>query len=140
VIASVLSVLASATCLATPVHGDVVRAGPFIGGITPGYDAVDGRLRLHVGPYRVPGGLSQKIPWFVPHRYRVGDYLVVTGRRLAPFPRTFAQRFAQAFSSSTPGQYVFPSIISPPSAGCWRLTFRSGRVTGYLTALVSNKP
>jgi hypothetical protein len=140
VIAPVLAALASATCLATPVHGESVRAGPFVGYLTPGYDVVRGRIRLHVGPYRVPGSLTQKIPWFVPLRYRVGDTLVVTGRRLGPSPRTFRQTFARAYSPDSPNQHVFPSIIAPPTAGCWRLTFHSGSVVGVLTALVSNRP
>ena len=139
-IASVLAALASAACLATPVHGEVVRAGPFTGYVSPGYDVVDGRFRLHVGPYRVPGGLTQKIPWFVPLRYHVGDSLVVTGRRLGAPARTFRQTFARAYSPDSSNKHVFPSIISPPSAGCCRLSFRSGRVTGVLTALVSNRP
>lgn len=139
-ISSALVALVSAACLATPVQVDRVHAGPFVGYIAPGYDVVGGRFRLHVGGYRVPGRLTQKIPWFVPHRYRVGDSLVVTGRRITASPRKFTQTFRQALSSSTPGQYVFPSIIAPPTAGCWQLTFRSGEVSGTLTALVSNKP
>jgi hypothetical protein len=64
--------LASAACLATPVHGNVVRAGPFVGYVVPLYDVVNGRFRLHVGEYRNPAtGLSQKIPWFIPRRYPV---------------------------------------------------------------------
>lgn len=139
-VASALASLAAATCLATPVHGERVHAGPFVGYLTPGYDVVGGRFRLHVGQYRIPGSLSQKIPWFVPHRYRVGDTLVVTGRRLGPSPGAFMQTFRGALSLSTPVRHVFPSIIAPPSAGCWRLTFRSGRLVGSLTALVSNSP
>ncbi len=137
--ASALVVFGARTCLATPVHADVVRAGPFTGYITPGHDVVAGRFRLHLGAYRVPGGLTQKIPWFVPLRYRVGDRLVVTGRRLGPSPRTFRQTFARAYSSDSSNQHVFPSIIAPPSAGCWRLTLRSGSVAGMLTTLVSNR-
>jgi hypothetical protein len=135
-----LAVLASATCLATPVHDGKVQAGPSVGYVTVGYDVVRGRFRLHVGPYRVPNALTQKIPWFVPLRYRVGDTLVVTGRRVGAPARTFRQTFARAYSPDSPNKHVFPSIISPPSAGCWRLTFRSGAVTGTLTALVSNAP
>ena len=129
--------LASVACLATPVHGDVVRAGPFTGYIVPQYDVVKGRFRLHVGAYRNPStGLSQKIPWFVPLRYRVGGSLVITGRRLGTATRTFRQEFQRAGSSSTPDKYVFPSSLSPPSAGCWRLTLRSGSARGTLTVLI----
>jgi hypothetical protein len=130
--------VASMTCLATRVQGNVVHAGPFTGGITPGYDVVNGRFRLHVDGYRVPHALTQKIPWFVSHRYQVGDVLIVNGRRLGTQARVFRQSFARAYSPDSPNQHVFPSIIAPPAAGCWQLTFRSGRVTGTLIALVSN--
>jgi hypothetical protein len=140
VIVPALASIASAACLATPVHGDVVKAGPFAGGLAPGYDVVDGRFRLHVGPWRVRGGLTQKIPWFVPKRYPIGGPLVVVGRRLDRSPRTFRQTFSAAGTSSPSTTYVFPSIIAPPAPGCWRLSFSSGRVTGSLVALVSDRP
>jgi hypothetical protein len=140
VLVSALAALASAACVATPVRGDVVKAGPFVGRIAPGYDVVDGRFRLHVGPWRVRGGLTQKIPWFIPVRYRVADTLVVTGRRLDASPRTFRQTFRVALSSSTAGMHVFPSIVAPPAPGCWQLSFRSGRIAGTLIALVANSP
>jgi len=130
--------VASAACLATPVHGDVVKAGPFVGHIAPGYDVVGGRFRLHVGPWRVPGGLTQKIHWFVGKRYPVDGPLVVTGTRLDRSPRTFRQTFNAAGQSSPSTTYVFPSTIAPPAPGCWRLSFRSGRVAGSLVALVSD--
>jgi hypothetical protein len=139
-IAPTLVVIAFAACLAAPVHEGTVRAGPFVGYVAPGYDVVRGRFRLHVGPYRVPNALTQKIPWFVPLRYRVGDTLVVTGRRAGTPARTFRQTFARAYSPDSPNKHVFPSIIAPPTVGCWHLTFRSGSLTGSLTALVSNKP
>jgi hypothetical protein len=134
-----LASIASAACLATPVHGTTVKAGPFAGGLTPGYDVVDGRFRLHVGPWRVRDGLTQKIPWFISKRYPIGGPLIVTGRRLNGSPRTFRQKF-NAAATSSPSTYVFPSIIAPPAPGCWRLSFASGRVTGSLVALVSDRP
>jgi hypothetical protein len=135
-----LAALGSAACLATPVHGDRVRAGPFVGLIAPGYDVVGGRFRLHVGGYRVPGGLTQKIARFVSPRARFGDVLVVTGRRIDGRAGAFRQTFARAFSPDAPNLKVFPSIIRPRTSGCWRLTFRSGRVVGSVRALVSNRP
>jgi hypothetical protein len=52
-------------CAATPVRGNVVKAGVFTGYIAPRYDVVGGRFRLHVGEYRDSAiGLSQKIPWY----------------------------------------------------------------------------
>jgi hypothetical protein len=123
-------------CLAAKVPGDRVHAGPFSGPISQSYDVVDGRFRLHVGRYRDRAiGLSQKIPWFLPRSYRVGPRLVVRGRRLAPPGRTFTQTFPEA-GSLTPDEHVFPSILKPPSEGCWRLTLRTAHVKGSLLVLV----
>jgi hypothetical protein len=109
--------------------------------ITRQYDVVDGRFRLHVGGYRDKAiGLTQKIPWFVPMRAGTVRRLLVTGTRLSPSRRTFRQGLARA---GYPGQeqerrYVYPSNISPPAAGCWRLRFQSGRVDARVVVLVRN--
>jgi hypothetical protein len=126
----------SRPCLATPVHGNVVKAGPFTGYLARQYDVVAGRFRLHVGPYRNKAtGLSQKIPWYAKPESGVDSYLVVTGIRVRPQP---ARRFKQTSTTGGlfPQGYVFPTSFSPPSAGCWRLTFSSGSATGTLTVLV----
>jgi hypothetical protein len=124
-------------CLAARVSGDEIHVGPFKGGIFPAYDVVDGRFRLHVGAYRDRAtGLTQKIPWFVPRSYRVGIFLVVHGRRLIPPRGTFTQRFPEAGNTDSSDQHVFPSTLRPPSSGCWRLTFRSGRTGGSIIARV----
>jgi hypothetical protein len=110
----------------------VVKVGPFTGHIAPQYDVVGGRFRLHVGSFRDKAiGLSQKIPWYARPGSAVGRSLVITGTRLTPRPvRSFKQEFRAA------GR-VFPTIISPPSAGCWRLVFTSGSVTSTLKVLVT---
>ncbi len=126
-------------CLSVPVDGDRVHAGPFTGLIDSDYDILDGRFRLHVGQYRDRAtGLSQKIPWFLPKRYRVGSSLSVRGTRLAPPGRTFTEQLQEASSSDSPGQHVFPSAFAPPTAGCWKLSFKTRRVTGSLVVLVRN--
>ena len=113
-----------------------MHAGPLAGAIAPQYDSVGGRFRLHVGAYRDKDtGLTQKIPWFLPARNRSGGLLVVRGRRLAPPGRTFKQSFDEA-GSPDPKQRVFPSTISPPASGCWKLTFQTGRVTASLRVWV----
>jgi hypothetical protein len=132
-----LPVLSAAGCLATPVQGDQVRVGPFVGYIVHAHDVVDGRFRLHVGAYRNRAtALSQRIPWFLPGTYRVSSVLRVTGRRVGRRRRTFTETFAETFAGNRPDRHVFPSNIEPPAAGCWRLTFRTGRVTGRLTVLL----
>jgi hypothetical protein len=123
-----------APCLATPVHagGRKVRAGGFVGGIVPAYDVVEGRFRLHVGPYRDRAtGLSQKIPWWTNAPSKTGTALVVVGTRLSPRP---ALKFTQTFRSSM--RWMFPTTISPSAPGCWRLHLISGRVKGSVVARV----
>jgi hypothetical protein len=136
-----LALLASATCLATPVKtgdGVYVRSGPITGYITPPYDVVRGRFSLHVGPWRVKNSLSQKIPWFVRDGVDSGPAISMTGVRLSPLPaRTFRQVFPSAGSGYQQGA-VYPSNISPPAAGCWRLTMRTGSVTARFVVLVRN--
>jgi hypothetical protein len=110
----VAALLASATCLATPVHGDAVRAGPFTGYVVPQYDVVNGRFRLHVGAYRNrAAGLSQKIPWFVPRSVPVKGSLVVVGRRLGSVKRSFKDVLQQTSSSNNPHQWGFPVELQP---------------------------
>jgi hypothetical protein len=137
----VLALIASVSCLATPVRtsqtgSPFVRSGPITGYVTAGYDVVGGRFSLHVGPWRVKDDLTQKIPWYVRANAGAGASIVMTAVRLAPLP---ARRFRQTFQtggSGYPQGVVFPSIINPPSPGCWRLTMRTGEVTASFVALV----
>jgi hypothetical protein len=122
--------------MATPVstQGTQVKAGPFVGLIARDYDVVDGRFSLRAGGMRTET-MSSKIPWFLPRRYRVGPALAITGIRLDA-PGRFTQRYSEAFAPTNPGQHVFPTIIAPPRAGCWRITLRTGPTHGTLVALV----
>jgi hypothetical protein len=145
-----LAALTAATCMATPVQtfehepyadSDVVRAGPFVGFVSRGYDAVQGRFSLRVGGMRT-SSLSSKIPWFLPDGYGDVDTLVVTGRRLSRPTARFTQRFALAGGTTTPSPdltYVFPSTINPPKTGCWELTFRAGTASGTLYMLARQR-
>jgi hypothetical protein len=115
--------------------GLVVKVGPLTGTVTP-YDRVNGRFSLRVGPMRTRGGLSQKIPWFPEPGAKIGDTLVVTGTALSlPRPRSFTQTFRVALSPR-----MFPTIISPPSAGCWQFTFTTGPTTASIAVLVRPRP
>ena len=128
---------AKLNCLAARVQEDAVRAGPFTGRISPRYDVVDGRFRLHVGLYRDRAtGLSQKIPWFLSSSVRGGGSLVVRGQRLAPPRGSFSQTFQRAFVAKT-DQQVYPSALAPPRAGCWRLNFRTAAVKASLIVRVA---
>jgi hypothetical protein len=99
-------VLVSAACLAAPVHGGVVRAGPFVGYITQDYDVINGRFRLHVGDYRnAATGLTQKIPWFISRRYGVAATALVVGQRRGS-EDTFRTELHQTFSGSDSRRWV----------------------------------
>jgi hypothetical protein len=134
--------LASAVCTAAPVQaqadgGLTVKVGPLIGAVTA-YDIVGGRFSLRVGALRAAGGLSQKIPWFAADRTRVGDALTITGKALTPStPRAFKQTFR---SSRVGTRTMFPTVIAPPSTGCWVLTFITGTTKARLAVLVRPRP
>jgi hypothetical protein len=125
-----------AACVASPVDGSVVHAGVITGGIDPYTDVVDGRFRLRVGPWRDRAtGLTQKILWWAPSSRRAGGVLVVRGRTILGRKKTFVQRLFEAGTEDQSRRY-YPSIIKPPSAGCWRLTLKTGRLRNALTARV----
>jgi hypothetical protein len=130
---------ANLRCRAARVHGDVIHVGPFKGGLDPDYDIVNGRFRLQVGGFRDRAtGLSQKIPWFLPSRYRSGGWLILRGRQLAPPGRSFVQHLPEAGSADR-SDHVFPSVVRPPRSGCWQLTLRTGRVQGSVRVLVRGR-
>jgi hypothetical protein len=81
------------------------------------------RLAISTGG-ELPGGGATKILW-VP-RPLSSSQVVVVGRRLDG-EGSFEQQFRGASSSSGT---VFPSIVDVPSAGCWLLTVRNGRLSG----------
>ncbi len=121
-------------CLAAPVVDSRVHAGPFTGVVNiPQNQVVDGRFSLHVGG-------RTKMGWFLPRKYAVDESGVfVRGVRLAPPGRTFSDPLAEAFSADFPDdQHAYASNFALPTAGCWRLTFTTGRVKGSLVVLVRN--
>lgn len=119
-----------------------MKVGPFSGQIVPQYDVVDDRFRLHVGGYRDKAtGLSQKIPWFVPMRAGSRPRLLVSGTRLSPSRRSFRQqlRRAEYAGQAKERRYIYPSNLSPPAEGCWRLRFQSGTIDAHVTVLVGHR-
>jgi hypothetical protein len=92
-----------------------------------------GRLMIYTGG-ELPGGGSAKILWMV--RPVSSSQVVITGRQLDG-PGTFVQQFRSA--SATEG-IVFPSSVDVPSAGCWLLTLRNGRVAGRFAVVAVDAP
>jgi hypothetical protein len=79
----------------------------------------DARVREAAG-LTLYAGRMYKIAWLPRTWPGQARYLVVEGRK-TDGTGTFRQRFQRAFSPR-----FFPSGIVMPSAGCWRLTLRSG--------------
>jgi hypothetical protein len=141
VVAALLAVLSGVQagipalrCAATPVRDvagiSLVRVGSLVGYLDAAHDVLRGRLALHLGRWRVPGKETQKIPWFVTANTDAQPpVLTVAGVRLTPSVARFTQSFGSAAG-------VYPSIIAPPSPGCWRLTLSAGDLGGTLSALV----
>lgn len=128
-------------CAAAPVEGGLVHAGPFTGHVSRRY-VVDGRFRLYdlLHPPNGATRLSNKMAWFLPRKHAAeAPSLSVKGVRLAPPGRVFSDSLAEIFYSEKPeDRHVYASNLRPPTAGCWRLTFKTGRVTGSLVVLVRN--
>jgi hypothetical protein len=127
----------ASSCPATPVqygwHREAPRdTAPWIAA-GPGRRRLTGQLYAYgdmLGDARVrtsPGfvlyaGRMAKIGW-VPRDWSHdwGRYLAIEGRRLDG-TGTFRQRFRRAVAPQ-----FYPTGMTVPSAGCWRLTLRSGR-------------
>jgi hypothetical protein len=69
--------------------------------------------------------VSPKVLW-TPLRPGAGAELVILGRRLDK-PGLFTSRYPRASGNQ------FPSYVSVPAAGCWRVTVRSGSLAGSVT-------
>lgn len=134
IVAPLLATVAFA-CPATPVHYGWNRESP--ADAAPWIAAGRGQTRLvaHLYTYEgtlgdrrvreAPGltlyaGALHKIVWR-PRRWTgTGKRLTIAGQRLDG-PGAFTRRFRRALSPQ-----FFPSGVTLPSAGCWRLTLTSG--------------
>jgi hypothetical protein len=119
----------TAPCAATTVHYTATKVGtPWIaaGRSLTGHVfyysqiAGDGRVNQSDGLVAY-AGVPGKVLWVPQNRRRAGATLVVTARQLGG-EGAFTQRLRAA-----PGRQ-FPSELTIPAAGCWRLTLRSGRL------------
>ena len=133
----VLALVAASACLAAPVQAGKVHAGPFTATVQRPYDVVNGRFRLHVGPYRdAKRHLIQQLDWTVARGPRVQSRLSVTAVRLSPAPRTIFAQWFPVSPTALPKGHVFPTLLQPSSAGCWRLTLQTGRAKASLIVLI----
>ena len=120
----------SAPCAATTVHYTATRVGtPWIAagraftGNVFYYGSIlgDGRVNQSDGLVAY-AGIPGKVLWVPRNRRSPGSTLVVAARRLDG-GGSFTQRLR-----AVPGTQ-FPSELTIPAAGCWRLTLRSGRLS-----------
>jgi hypothetical protein len=88
-------------------------------------------LRLHIysGGQSPDGRISMKILWEL-HRGSAME-LRVRGTKLNG-SGSFSQQLSPAGSTSL---LEFPSIITVPTPGCWRLTLNAGKATGQIVVL-----
>jgi hypothetical protein len=139
----------SARCAATPVHyGDNgafsfdraawIAAGTGrdrLTGFVHAHDdnLGDARVRTAAG-YTIYAGRDNKIAWLPQSFEGVGRRLIVTARRLDG-PGAIRWRFPRALSPR-----FFPSGLRLPTAGCWRVTLRSGRLRGTFDVRAVDPP
>jgi hypothetical protein len=138
----------SATCSSALVHYGRPPAGALSVGVPPdlpwiatGSKEVTGSMFYYRSPVfshrmrravigvggRAGGGGATKILWWVQGHGAAS--LMVTGQRLDA-----AGSFRQTIPGPSPGRNVFfPSIITVPTAGCWRLELQAGSTTGSVT-------
>jgi hypothetical protein len=135
------------TCDATPVHFTAggarglsnvpwVRVGSAFRAYLFFYAAelADGRVNQSPGTVIYTGGgtsaFSTKILWVPQHP---SPSAVVTGQQLDG-----SGRFTQNLSRAGGGE--FPSIIQVPTAGCWKLSVRSGRSRASIVVQAIDPP
>jgi hypothetical protein len=107
---------------ATKVGTPWVAAGRAFTGHVFYYSQVagDGRVNLSDGLVAY-AGVRGKVLWVPQNRRRAGAMLVVTARQLDG-DGSFSRRLPAVAGKQ------FPSQLTIPAAGCWRLTLRSGRL------------
>jgi len=120
-------------CAATVVHYTATRvgtpwlaAGRAFAGHVFYYSAIAGDGRVNQSDGLVAyAGVPGKVLWVPRSPRRAGATLVVTARRLDGDGR-FTERLR-----AVPGRQ-FPSQLTIPDAGCWRLALRSGRLGAFV--------
>jgi hypothetical protein len=143
-----------ASCGGTPVHLEPLPASgglsklPWVQalahrsgivGLIFGYDpnlqtdVTRPTFALWTGGVAPAGGSAMKVLWIVRNPHAAID-LVVRGQKIGGRRSFVVARGGIVHDASTaPAEgFEYPSIVNIPSAGCWRLTVRSGAVVGSL--------
>jgi hypothetical protein len=131
----------AAPCASTTFHYTPTKVGtPWIvaGGAFTGnvfyYSRIagDGRVNQSDGLIAY-AGVQGKVLWVPRNRRRAGGTLVVAATRIDGGGR-FTQRLR-----AVPGRQ-FPSQLTIPDVGCWRLTLRSGRLSSSVVVQAVARP
>lgn len=140
------------SCAAAPVHHEAnASLGSFSGGrwveTTPrsagligylwGGREVEGRFAVYATGVNPKTHHNEKVMWLAPsdepETAKLLARLQITGRRLGvAHKQTFTHRFGGSYSADMPGEQLFPSILRPPTAGCWKLTLQTGSLTSSI--------
>ena len=104
--------------VATPKSAHIIG---FLFFVPPGATGQDALMRTGG---RGPNGRSDKILWYIT-RGRPTRTLTITGKNLSS-----SDSMRQTFPVASSG---YPSILDIPTAGCWKLTIRSGKIRGHVT-------
>jgi hypothetical protein len=105
-------------------------AHPFYWGSTPW--AKERRTGARIFTTVERRSVNPKVLW-IARTTRVGSTLSIRGRRLDA-PGSFSSTVRRAFGA--PPQ--FPSYVSVPAPGCWRVTVRSGKTVGSVVFAAVN--
>src|SRR4051794_3766785 len=102
--------------------------------------AVGGRFSVYAHGFNPVTGINEKIMWVVPKRkvHLSGSTLRLEWRRDG---RNFVQR-QSGVSGSRHQRFprIYPSILAPPSPGCWKLRVKIGRIKETMFVLAQPQP
>ena len=105
--------------------------------------AVDGKFSIYAGGHNPVTGINEKIMWVVPERATP----LATNRIRLEWRRgdtTFVQNYGPRgdgpdYTRLRFGR-IYPSILEPPSPGCWKLRVQTGRIKVTMYVIVTPPP
>jgi hypothetical protein len=107
--------------------------------------AVGGRFSVYAGGVNKATGINEKIMWIVPGRAADDSDLTLrlVWRRGG---RDYPQRYGGGATDGRQGRRPegasrsYPSILRPPSPGCWKLRVVTGRIKVSMLVIVTPPP